>query len=154
MGTPLLALRQCIDYPYFRSSNILRRYSSFISQCWDLIVHYITASFPPSIISLLIIFLNSCLVSTWLPVTIPLFPFSFKVRKCEIFDLFDFNDFYVMKCLQVWDFGGEITNFFKLGQICIILSLLAYVCAVGSSDFDIFLEIQHASCVFGLALKS
>jgi hypothetical protein len=25
---------------------------------------------------------------------------------------------------------------------------------VGSSDFDIFLEIQHASCVFGLALKS
>ncbi len=27
-------------------------------------------------------------------------------------------------------------------------------CAVGSSDFDIFLEIQYASCVFGLALKS
>jgi hypothetical protein len=25
---------------------------------------------------------------------------------------------------------------------------------VGSSDFDIFLEIQYASCVFGLALKS
>ncbi len=24
----------------------------------------------------------------------------------------------------------------------------------GSSDFDIFLEIQYASCVFGLALKS
>jgi hypothetical protein len=22
-------------------------------------------------------------------------------------------------------------------------------CALGSSDFDIFLEIQHASCVFG-----
>jgi hypothetical protein len=28
------------------------------------------------------------------------------------------------------------------------------VCAVGSSDFDIFLEIQYASCVFALALKS
>jgi hypothetical protein len=26
--------------------------------------------------------------------------------------------------------------------------------ALGSSDFDIFLEIQYASCVFGLALKS
>ena len=25
---------------------------------------------------------------------------------------------------------------------------------LGSSDFDIFLEIQYASCVFGLALKS
>jgi hypothetical protein len=25
---------------------------------------------------------------------------------------------------------------------------------VGSSDFDIFLEIQYASCVFDLALKS
>ncbi len=27
-------------------------------------------------------------------------------------------------------------------------------CALGSSDFDIFFEIQYASCVFGLALKS
>jgi hypothetical protein len=27
-------------------------------------------------------------------------------------------------------------------------------CIVVSSDFDIFLEIQYASCVFGLALKS
>jgi hypothetical protein len=26
--------------------------------------------------------------------------------------------------------------------------------AIGSSDLDIFLEIQYASCVFGLALKS
>jgi len=26
-------------------------------------------------------------------------------------------------------------------------------CTLGSSDFDIFLEIQYASCVFGLALK-
>jgi hypothetical protein len=24
---------------------------------------------------------------------------ALKVPKCEIFDLFDFNDFYVMKCL-------------------------------------------------------
>jgi hypothetical protein len=30
----------------------------------------------------------------------------------------------------------------------------AVISAVGSSDFDIFLEIQYASCVFGLALKS
>ena len=27
-------------------------------------------------------------------------------------------------------------------------------CGIGSSDFDIFLEIQHASNDFGLALKS
>jgi hypothetical protein len=27
-------------------------------------------------------------------------------------------------------------------------------CAIGSSDFGIFLEIQYALCVFGLALKS
>ena len=27
-------------------------------------------------------------------------------------------------------------------------------CGVRSSDFDIFLEIQYASCVFDLALKS
>ncbi len=27
-------------------------------------------------------------------------------------------------------------------------------CTLGSSDFDIFLETQYASCVFGLALKS
>ncbi len=27
-------------------------------------------------------------------------------------------------------------------------------CGLGSSDFDIFLEIQYASCVFALALKS
>ncbi len=28
-----------------------------------------------------------------------------KVPKCEIFDLFDFNDFYVKKSLQVGDLG-------------------------------------------------
>jgi hypothetical protein len=27
-------------------------------------------------------------------------------------------------------------------------------CGLVSSDFDIFFEIQYASCVFGLALKS
>jgi hypothetical protein len=33
-------------------------------------------------------------------------------------------------------------------------SLLLHAhCTVGSSDFDIFLETQYASCVFGLALK-
>ncbi len=32
---------------------------------------------------------------------------SLKVPKCEIFDLFDFNDFYAMKCLQIGDLGAE-----------------------------------------------
>jgi hypothetical protein len=31
-----------------------------------------------------------------------------KVPKCEIFDLFDFNDFYVMKSLKVGGFRDEI----------------------------------------------
>jgi hypothetical protein len=33
-----------------------------------------------------------------------------KVPKCEISDLFDFNDFYVMKSLKVGDLGVEIEN--------------------------------------------
>ncbi len=34
---------------------------------------------------------------------------SLKVPKCEIFDLFDFNDFYyAMQCLQVGDLGAEM----------------------------------------------
>jgi hypothetical protein len=33
---------------------------------------------------------------------------SLKVPKCGIFDLFDFNDFYVLKSLQVGDFRDEI----------------------------------------------
>ncbi len=48
--------------------------------------------------------------------------------KCEIFHLFDFNDFYVIKSLLVGDLKAEIKNkFFKnVGQIRTILSLLAY----------------------------
>ncbi len=33
-----------------------------------------------------------------------------KVPKSEIFDLFDFNEFYVMKSLQVGDFRDEINK--------------------------------------------
>ncbi len=35
-----------------------------------------------------------------------------KVPKCEIFDLFDFNDFYVIKSLEVGDLRAEIKNLF------------------------------------------
>ncbi len=48
--------------------------------------------------------------------------------KCEIFYLFDFNDFYVIKSLLVGDLRAEIKNliFLNVGQIPTILSLLAY----------------------------
>ncbi len=51
-----------------------------------------------------------------------------KVLKCEIFNLFYFNDYYVMKSLQVGDLGADIKNYFflNLGKIHIILSLLAF----------------------------
>ncbi len=47
--------------------------------------------------------------------------------KCEIFEPFDFNDFYVIKSLYLGDLRAE-TNFFffNVGQICTMLSLLAY----------------------------
>ncbi len=45
-----------------------------------------------------------------------------KVPKREIFDLFDFNNFYVIKCL--------------LGQMRIILSLLAYAQCTLATIFD------------------
>jgi hypothetical protein len=35
---------------------------------------------------------------------------SLKVPKCEIFDLFAFNDFYVIKSLKVGDLRAEIKN--------------------------------------------
>ncbi len=59
-----------------------------------------------------------------------------KIPKCEIFYLFDFNDFYVLKCLHVGDLGAEIKHFFYLGQICIILSLLAYAQCMLETIFD------------------
>jgi hypothetical protein len=46
-----------------------------------------------------------------------------KVPKCEIFYIFDFNDFYVIK---VGDLRAEIKIFFYVVQIRTILSLLAY----------------------------
>jgi hypothetical protein len=39
---------------------------------------------------------------------LPECPVGLKVPKCEIFDLFDFNDFYVMKSLKVGDCRDEI----------------------------------------------
>ncbi len=48
--------------------------------------------------------------------------------KCEIFHLFDFNDFYGIKSLKVGDLRAEINKkkILNVGQICTILSLLAY----------------------------
>ncbi len=42
-----------------------------------------------------------------------------KVPKCEIFDLFDFNDFYVMKCsARDWERSGLLGGIPRvLGQI-------------------------------------
>jgi hypothetical protein len=39
---------------------------------------------------------------------------NLKVPKCEIFDLFDFNDFYVIKSLWLGDFRDEIKKYFFL----------------------------------------
>jgi hypothetical protein len=60
------------------------------------------------------------------------------VPKCEIFYLFDFNDFYVIKFLKVGDLKAEIKNYFFLnvGQIRTILSLLAYAPSTLATIFD------------------
>ncbi len=50
-------------------------------------------------------------------------------------NLFDFYDFYVMKCLEVGELGAEII-FFYLGQISIILALLAYAQCTLATIFD------------------
>ncbi len=57
--------------------------------------------------------------------------------KCEIFDLFDFNDFYVIKSLKVRDLRAEKINFFIVGQIRIILSLLAYVQCTLTTEYAV-----------------
>ncbi len=36
--------------------------------------------------------------------------YSLKVPKCEIFHLFDFNEFYGVKSLQAGDLRDEIKN--------------------------------------------
>ena len=47
--------------------------------------------------------------------------------------------------------GGEI---WKVdGCLLVLESTQNNGCALGSSDFDIFLEIQYASCVFGTTSK-
>jgi len=48
-----------------------------------------------------------------------------KVSKCEIFDPFDCNDFYVMKSIgrRLWGWWGRNIFYLNMGQICIILSL-------------------------------
>ena len=67
--------------------------------------------------------------------------------KCEIFHLFDFNDFYGIKSLLVGDLRAEIKNkFFKnVGQIRTILSLLAYAPPTLATIFDFELA-QKKSC--------
>ncbi len=58
--------------------------------------------------------------------------------KCEIFHLFDFNDFYGIKSLKVGDLRAEIKiNFFlNVGQIRPILSVLAYAPSTLATIFD------------------
>ncbi len=60
-----------------------------------------------------------------------------KVPKCEIFDLFDFNDFYVIKSLQVGDFRDKIKNkFFCTDGLDMGLFIFVSVCAVyADNDF-------------------
>jgi hypothetical protein len=69
------------------------------------------------------------------------------VPKCEIFHLFDFNDFYGIKSLKVGDLRAEIKNqfFFYVGQIRSILSLLAYAPPTLATIFDFELA-QKKSC--------
>ncbi len=83
--------------------------------------------------------------------TVPL-----KVPKCEIFDLFDFNDFYAIKSLQVGDLRAEIKKliFFNVGQIRTILSLLAYAQRTLATIFHFELAPKKVvSDSFGVHLK-
>ncbi len=54
-------------------------------------------------------------------------PSSLKVPKCD-FDLLDFNNFFVMKSLQVGDLRVEIKilHFLQLGETRAILFLLLH----------------------------
>jgi hypothetical protein len=47
---------------------------------------------------------------TGLAVQYSLHAMLLKAPKCDIFDLFDFNDFYVIKSLEVGDLRAEIKN--------------------------------------------
>ncbi len=50
--------------------------------------------------------------------------------------------------------GRFCASILRGGWFVYKLKLYSHASTVGSSDFDIFLEIQYASCIFGLALKS
>ncbi len=69
-----------------------------------------------------------------------------KVPKCDIFHLFDFNDFYGIKSLYVGDLRVEIKNYFFLnvGQIRTSLSLLAYAPPKLATIFDFELELKKS----------
>ncbi len=62
--------------------------------------------------------------------------------KCEIFHLFDFNEFYGVKSLYVGDLRDEIKNYFYLNvaHIRTILSLLAYAPPTQATIFDFELD--------------
>ncbi len=76
-----------------------------------------------------------------------------KVPKCEIFFLFDFNDFYVIKSLQVGDLRAEIKNyFFKVWARCTILSLLGYAECTLATIFH--LELAPKKRLFQIPLRS
>ncbi len=76
--------------------------------------------------------------------------------KCEIFHLFDFNDFYGIKSLQVGDLRAEIKFFFfffKCGPDTYHF-ILASVCAVyASNDFFDF-ELEQKIKLFQIPLRS
>jgi hypothetical protein len=46
-----------------------------------------------------------------------------KVPKCEIFDLFEFSDFFIRKSLKIEDFRDEIKifHFLQMSEIRAIL---------------------------------
>ncbi len=74
--------------------------------------------------------------------------------KCEIFHLFDFNDFYGIKSLKVGDLRDEIKNYFFLNvaQIRTILSLLAYAPPTLATFFDF--ELGKKKKLFHIPLRS
>ncbi len=74
--------------------------------------------------------------------------------KCEIFHLFDFNDFYGIKSLYVGDLRAEIKNqfFLNVGQIRTILSLLAYAPPTLATIFDF--ELAPKKKLFQIPLRS
>jgi hypothetical protein len=74
------------------------------------------------------------------------FSITIKVPKCEIFDLFDFNDFYVIKSLQVGDLRAEIKTIFYVGQIRTILSLLVYAQCTLATIFHFELAPNKSLC--------